>query len=373
MKARLATDMSSERGITSWFRRLFNGKSAPVLSPLRAAPTLRSAPKAHSAQVEVDSAWVQHAPAFAPFAHALGIEFNLPVALTASQLEQVLQLTAAVFDAATRDESGPTSMPTAALRTMNLVCRPDVEVSELASAIHQDPALTAAMLRMANSAGMGSSVEVHTVRDAVTRLGLVESGRVAGAVAAKTLFTPSLKSAHELFEKQFNELHVAAAAAAGGAAHLAMERIVGRSDLAYLGGMLHEVGKSLGLAALAEMMIAGRGPLEVEPTVLLHVIESRHVELGVQAHERWGLPQYLTTLCSSQNAAEVSADPANAELHLVRVVSGLLALRLRPQSLTRIAQVVQSLGILGITPLQARALDASLRTRTEQVHQVLGL
>jgi HD-like signal output (HDOD) protein len=373
MKAPLATHMSSERGLTSWFRRLFNGNSAPALSPLPAAPALRSAPKAHSAQIEVDSAWVQHAPAFAPFAHALGIEFNLPVALTAVQHEQALQLTAAVFDAATNDESGPTSMPTAALRTMNLVCRPDVEVSELASAIHQDPALTAAVLRMANSAGMGSSVEVHTVRDAVTRLGLVESGRVAGAVAAKTLFTPSLKSAHELFAKQFNELHVAAAAAAGGAAHLAMERTVGRSDLAYLGGMLHEVGKSLALAALAEMMIAGRGPSEVEPNVLLHIIESRHIELGVQAHQRWGLPQYLTTLCSSQNMAEVSAEPANSELHLVRIVSGLLALRVRPQSLARIAQVVQSLGILAITPLQARALDASLRTRTEQVHQVLGL
>jgi HD-like signal output (HDOD) protein len=373
MKTPVVTHMSSERGFASWWRRVFSGGSASSQVSRRASSDVQRASKANSELVEVDSAWLQHAPEFAPFAQALGIEFNLPVALSAAQLEQALQLTASVVEAAAQDQSGPTSMPTAALRTLNLVCRPDVEVSELASSIHQDPALTAAVLRMANSAGMGAAVEVHTVRDALTRLGLVESARVVGAVAAKTLFTPSLKSAHELFITQFNELHVAAAAAAGGAAHLSMERVVGRSDLAYLGGMLHEVGKSIALSALAEMMIAGRGPREVEPNVLLHVIESRHVELGVRAHERWGLPQYLTTLCASQNKANVSVDPANAELHLVRVVSGLLALRVRPQSLARIAQVVQSLGMLGITPLQARALDAGLRTRAAQVHQVLGL
>jgi HD-like signal output (HDOD) protein len=357
-----------------WWASLFG--SSVAAAPARAARAVRSDEHSHRSpanQNAVDAAWLEHAPQFAPFAHALGLELTLPQTLTAAQQEQVLQLSAAVLQAATHDESGPTSLPTAALRTLNLVARPDVEVSELAGAIHQDPALAAAVLRMANSASMSSAAgEIHTVRDAVTRLGLVESGRVAGAVAAKTLFSPRLKSAHALFASQFAELHAIASTAAGGAAHLAMERSTGRSDLAYLGGMLHAVGKSLGLAALAALVLEDRAPRELDPNVLQQIIETRQVELGVHAHERWGLPQYLTTLCASQHDAEVPKGPAHAELHLVRVVSGLLALRMRPQTLPRIAELVQSLGALGITPLQARALDAGLRTRAAQVRQVLG-
>jgi HD-like signal output (HDOD) protein len=362
--------MSPERGLSHWFRRLFGAPAAAA--NVNASRAHASAQKPPSPDTELHPAWLQHAPAFAPYASALGIEFNIPVALTSAQRELAIQLAAAVVEAAAKNQSEPSSQPVAALRTLNLVARANVEVSELASTINQDPALTAAVLRTANSASMGSAGEVHTVRDALTRLGLVESGRVAGAVAAKALFNPRSKSAHALFAAQFDELHVAAAAAAGGAAHLAMERGTGRSDLAYPGGMLHEVGKSQALAALAERTLAGRAPKELEPSVLWYVIESRHVELGVEAHLRWGLPQYLMTLCASQGLPEVPAGPAHVECHLVRVVSGLLALRARAQPIERIHQLVQSLGVLGITPLQARAIDAGLRGRLAQIRTILG-
>jgi HD-like signal output (HDOD) protein len=181
-----------------------------------------------------------------------------------------------------------------------------------------------------------------------------------------------LKSAHALFAPQFAELHIAAATAAGGAAQLAMERGVGRSDLAYLGGMLHEVGKSLGLAALASLILADKAPRDLDPNTITFIIEQRHVEIGVHAHQRWELPQYLATLCASQQLPEVPNDPAHAELHLVRVVSGLLALRVCPQPIERIQELVQSLSALSITPLHARALDAGLRTRVGQVKQAVG-
>jgi HD-like signal output (HDOD) protein len=371
MKTSEATHMSSG-GVAGFLRRLF-GQNAPRSenqNARRDEHAAKSAAQSHAH--DGDPAWVQHLPKFAPFAQALGIDFNLPVALSEADRERAQQLMAAMVDAVAHDESGPTSLPTAALRTLNLVARPDVPLSELASSISQDAALTAAVLRMANSAGMKGAGEVHTVRDAVTRLGVIESGRVAGTVAAKTLFSPRLKSAHALFASQFAELHVAAAAAAGGAAQLAMERGVGRSDLAYLGGMLHEVGKSLGLAALASLILADKAPRDLEPNLITFIIESRHVELGVRAHERWELPQYLTTLCASQHLPEVPADPAHAELHLVRVVSGLLAVRVRPQSIERLQELVQSLSALSITPLQARAIDAGLRTRLGQVKQALG-
>ncbi|HET6334472.1 MAG TPA: HDOD domain-containing protein [Polyangiales bacterium] len=377
--------VSPDRSIAAWFRRLFglapaNTQTTPLQRSPAAGSGQRPAPgQAHGQPAKaapeelaaMDEAWGDHAPEFKPYAHALGLPFALPPELTDEQLELMAQLSTAVTEFASKDDNGPKSLPTASLRILNLVAQNDVEVTELSSAINQDPALMTAVLRVANSALLGGTGQIATVRDAVTRLGIAETGRVAGAVAAKTLFSAKSKSAHALFSASFLDLHVAAAAAAGGAAFLAMERAVGRSDLAYLGGMLHDVGKSLALGAIASLVLDNKAPREIDPEVIFIVLESLHVELGAEAHDRWALPQYLTTLCASHHDSTVPNHPSQAELHLVRVVSGLLALRTRPQPLERISELMQSIQVLGLTPVQTRALDAELRRNTSRMRDAL--
>jgi hypothetical protein len=57
---------------------------------------------------------------------------------------------------------------------------------------------------------------------------------------------------------------------------------------------------------------------------------------------------------------------------LVRVVSGLLALRSRPQPLERISELTQSIQVLGLSPVQTRALDAELRRGVVRMREVLS-
>jgi HD-like signal output (HDOD) protein len=376
MKSAASATTSSDRGILGWFRRLFgagDGSKAGGRGPAAGSgPANTNA--APAASEEVSDAWSEHTPGLAPHARALGLTFQLPEPLSDAQFAQAQQLTAAVMEAAASSEDAvPSSLPNAALRMLNLAARSDVEVNELASAINQDAALTAAVLRVANSAIQGlTNGQIHTVRDAVVRLGVAESSRVAAAVAAKTLFSPRSKQAYALFGSTFTELNVAATSAAGGAAYLAMDRGIGRSDLAYLGGMLHDVGRSLGLSVLASLMLADKAPRELDPLVVQQVLEDVHVPLGTLAHERWALPDYLLELCATHHDAQIPEGPSHAECHLVRVVSGLLLLRTRPLPLERLSELEQSLAALRITPLQTRALDAELRRRAAQVRQVLG-
>jgi HD-like signal output (HDOD) protein len=373
MKQAAASAASSDRSLGSWFRRLFGLAPANAQKGSPIQPRAASGPIAKPAEAPMpDEAWKDHAPEFKPFAHALGLPFTLPAPLSAAQSELLAQLSAAVLEHASSDDNAPKSLPTASLRILNLVAKNDVEVSELASAINQDPALTAAVLRVANSAALGPiSGQISTVREAITRLGIAESGRVAGAVAAKTLFSAKSKSAQALFGAPFIDLHVHAAASAAGAAALAMERAVGRSDLAYLGGMLHDVGKSLALSALATLVLDNEAPREIDPDVMFALLENLHVDLGAEAHVRWALPQYLTALCASHHDSNVPNHPTQAEVHLVRVVSGLLALRARPQPLERISELMQSIQVLGLTPVQTRALDAQLRRNTQRMREAL--
>jgi HD-like signal output (HDOD) protein len=372
--AAASREPAPDRSLFGWFRRMFGRAPANTQAAAPPRQTPRSSGAEHAKPEETaaaDEAWGDHAPEFKAYAHALGLPFALPVELTDAQQEMVARLSGEVIDYASKDDSGPKSLPTASLRILNLVAKNDVEVTELATAIQQDPALTAAVLRVANSAALGGSNQINTVRDAVTRLGIAESGRVAGAVAAKTLFSAKSKSAHALFAAPFLELHLGAASAAGGAAYLAMERAVGRSDLAYLGGMLHDVGKSLALGALAGLMLDDKAPRALDPEVVNKIVEDLHVDLGAEAHVKWALPQYLTALCAAHHDPNVPNHPSQAEVHLVRVVSGLLALRARPQPLERISELMQSITVLGLTPIQTRALDAELRRSGTRVKEAL--
>jgi HD-like signal output (HDOD) protein len=109
----------------------------------------------------------------------------------------------------------------------------------------------------------------------------------------------------------------------------------------------------------------------MDPDVISNLLENLHVELGAEAHDRWALPEYLTTLCASHHDSNVPNHPSQAELHLVRVVSGLLAIRARPQPLERISELMQSIQVLGLTPVQTRALDAELRRGMARVREAL--
>jgi HD-like signal output (HDOD) protein len=150
-----------------------------------------------------------------------------------------------------------------------------------------------------------------------------------------------------------------------------MERRMGRSDWAFLGGMLHDVGKSLALGALARSIGGGRAPADVPEPVLEALLEHVHVELGREAHARWQLPDYLRELCAEHHAQTCPLTDDTRELHLVRVVSGLYALRARTQPIERVGELANSLVTLAFTPAQVRAIDTGLRSRATQARQIL--
>lgn len=97
----------------------------------------------------------------------MGRPLTLKPVLAESQLARVQQLTAAVLQISSSDEDIPSGLTSASLRVLNMVARSALEVSELASVLQQDPALTAAVLRVAHSASMGAVAgTIHTVREA---------------------------------------------------------------------------------------------------------------------------------------------------------------------------------------------------------------
>jgi HD-like signal output (HDOD) protein len=310
--------------------------------------------------------------AFAPFGRALGVELPPEAALDPEQEAGDLELADRILAHFRANKPPPASFPALSLQILNLVARPDAEVSELARLIARDPALSAGILSVANSAYYRGAMEIETVRDAITRLGLNEVGRVAGAVSARTLFNPRMRAEQAVFTTRWNALFRRAVTVASGAAWLALRNRRVRSDRAYLGGLLHDVGMSVALRSLAALVLDGKLGRELDDARIDRVLDRIHSEVGGEAHQAWNLPHYLTVLAVRHHDPEIPAGEEFVDLHAVRLASAVDDLR-GPFACRGAREIVQSAGALQLGPFAVRALAAELREAEARTAALFGI
>ncbi|WP_404340946.1 HDOD domain-containing protein [Pseudoalteromonas mariniglutinosa] len=80
------------------------------------------------------------------------------------------------------------TLPEVAVRVRQAADNPDVNLMQMADVISHDPALSARMIKVANSAFMGRAVKVTNLNQAVTRIGLRQIKNIATAMAMEQLF-----------------------------------------------------------------------------------------------------------------------------------------------------------------------------------------
>lgn len=308
---------------------------------------------------------------FAPFAGPLGVSVPPPAAEEIAPDAEDLALADRVLAHFRSNRPGPASAPSLALRVLNLVAAPSAEVGEMVRLISADAAMSAGVLTVANSVVYRGVDEIDTVRAAVVRLGLKEVARVAGAVSARSLFNPRLRAELAAHADQFTGLFRRALAVATAAAELSLQRAGMRSDRAYLGGMLFDVGKSIALRSLAA--VAPEDGAGVHQGRVDRVLDLVHVEVGTECHREWNLPQYLTVIAARHHEVEVPASPEFVELHAVRLCGALLDIREPWLALRAAREIVQSARALGLSPAAVRSVDAGLRTATSRVAAAFGL
>ncbi len=197
------------------------------------------------------------------------------------------------LDELARSASRLEPLSPSATRLAALVCAGSPELGEVVEIVRFDEALTASLLRSANSSWSASRVEITTVRDAVIRLG-------ASPVLAMTLgrnvrsrLDDSLPE-YGLGEGELWRHSVAASLAAELMAPRAVHRPPPEAATAAL---LHDVGKLVlarflappVLAALREAEHRGLTPMQAEADVL----GTDHAELGAQIARSWSLPESL--------------------------------------------------------------------------------
>ncbi len=201
---------------------------------------------------------------------------------SASQLEQLEQ--ALVQKIKTGDVELPL-LPQAASQVMALASDPSADAAKLSALIHQDQALAAHVLRIANSPAYMPRSPVVSLQHAVAMLGITLLSEIA--------FTASLKTgAFKVpgYEDDVKQLWRHSLASGAFAKEVARMRRV-NVESAYLCGLLHAIGKPVILRTATTL--ASQQRIALEKPILSGWIAGYHTEVGAMIADKWGLPKQV--------------------------------------------------------------------------------
>lgn len=201
--------------------------------------------------------------------------------------------------------SEPTKVPVLAAtqaEALSLLQDVDVEIPKIAGTVEADPALTAAVLRAANSAASAPIDRVTTAERAVMRIGLSATHRIVTGAVIGSSFN-DLRSAgldpDELWR------HVIACALL---ADTVTRDGAGRSQ-GFTAGLLHDIGRMAMAQAdperYAKVVAAARAGRNVEETEQA-VFGHDHAEFGARVAEEWSIPQEIVEAIGNHHGAAAS-------------------------------------------------------------------
>ncbi|MFT3706896.1 MAG: HDOD domain-containing protein [Archangium sp.] len=346
----------------AWLRRLIGKEKTSEPAPPIAQPIRRDPPK-----LRVIEGGLSETSSFDQLMKLTGQPIPEAVVQTPEELAREIDLAGRVLEHFRKNRPAPSALPAISLQVLNLVAEPDLSLSELSRVVSQDPAFSAAILKVANSPAYAGAQEISTLRDAVSRLGLVEVGRVAGMVSARSLFQPQVRNEFTAFGNRWNDIFAESVAGARGAAWLCMRLRKARSDHAFLAGILHDLGRSVALRSVAALEFAGHS-FELTGTEIDRVVERVHVEIGGELHADWSLPRFPTLVAMRHHELQLPADGEYVDVHAVRLCSALVQVRRQPWRIAQVrAEVDESCVALRLDGFVLRSLDTQLRTEIETV------
>jgi putative nucleotidyltransferase with HDIG domain len=303
------------------------------------------------------------------YAEALGVEPRTLSAREPAPPPDVAEAVRLVREHFARHRPAPASFPAVAMRILDLVGRPDVDLNELARNVRVDAGLAAGLLALSNSAAYRGVKKIETVKDAMARLGLNEVAKLAAAISTRALHGPEEKAEFEQYRALWDRLFLHAAAVARGASELYRHRAqkLAGSEQVFMAGLLHDVGKSIALRSLAALG-ASRALPALDEAGVGQVLQLVHVAVGAELHAQWQMPSQYAGAAIHHHDAVVPAAEHAGTIHLVRMVSALGLLRTGPGEHPRAAgEAVDSARALGVLPAGLAAAAARIEADEEWV------
>ncbi len=184
------------------------------------------------------------------------------------------------------------TLPEVALKVRDAVDDPDATAAGLADVITTDAALSARLLKVANSPLYRGRVAIDSVQMAVSRLGLGMVRNLVTSLVMEQLFRPKSK----VIEKRLKRLWEHSTEIAAASRVIASKHRSLNSEEAMLGGLIHNIG-ILPILTKAE----SEPDLLNDEATLDKIIEKLYPQVGAAILKSWEFSDELIAVVSEHN------------------------------------------------------------------------
>jgi putative nucleotidyltransferase with HDIG domain len=175
-------------------------------------------------------------------------------------------------------------LPGAAAEVLALTQQESTDAAKLSAVIHKDQTLASNILRIANSAVFAGNTQCASLQQAVSRLGMQMITDIAMAVSVKSRMFDN-----PMFQQHLE--HLWRHSVATGFFTKEIARMRRRNvEIAFMCGLLHDVGKAVLLANLDKALAGRRSVPLADLTAALH---DHHTTAGALLVEEWQLPDQI--------------------------------------------------------------------------------
>jgi putative nucleotidyltransferase with HDIG domain len=214
-------------------------------------------------------------------------------------------------------------IPTVIHKVLDLADDPESSLKDLVVVVERDPAITANLLKMVNSAHMGLPVKVDSIRQAVSMLGLQQVVEMVLSQNLSGNLKPSLKG----YGLAKGDLWRQSLAVAMVARTLALQRDLMSLPAIYTAALLKDIGK-----VVLHEFVAGELPaiqklvaeqdlsfVEAEKAVL----GMDHTAVGGMIAKQWHFSPHMIYMIENHHLLNPASrnDPATATLYLADMVA----------------------------------------------------
>mgnify|MGYP006077117535 CR=1 FL=1 len=176
------------------------------------------------------------------------------------------------------------TLPEVALKVREVAEDPDASIDQLNTVIGNDAALTARIVKVANSPLLRGSVEIESLKMALMRLGMEYTCNIATALAMEQMF----QATSDMVDKRMRDIWTSSSEIAGICHVLCKHHTKLRPDQATLAGLVHRIG------ALPILTYAEDHPELLRDSITLDaVINDLQAQIGSKILEKWDFPQEL--------------------------------------------------------------------------------
>jgi HD-like signal output (HDOD) protein len=218
-----------------------------------------------------------------------------------------------VVDHLLREDFRVPPVPQLAARVLELTSSGEFSLRALENLILSDQAVTAQVLRYANSALRAGGRQVDTLQVAIQRLGSDEVVHIALAASVQ-----SQQHGRDIFAEQKRALWTHSSATAFFARSLAAQVGLDR-NLGFLCGLLMDFGMSVLYSLIQDVLTHGSAPAKI----VAEIIHDYHPRIGRVVGEKWRLPPAVVESMAYHHCVEEA--PTNSPYISVAALADVLA------------------------------------------------